>query len=114
MNRSPIASVGVVWTQQNTDFYGRDATEERTALPYRGVIHALIRARIPYLPVHADHIERDAGRFSALLLPHLGTLSDAQCAQVRAFVERAGGLLATGESSRYDEWGDHTPIWWPH
>jgi hypothetical protein len=109
VNRSPIASVGVVWTQQNTDFYGRDATEERTALPYRGVIHALIRARIPYLPVHADYIERDAGRFSALILPNVGTLSDAQCAQVRAFVERAGGLLATGESSRYDEWGDPRP-----
>jgi hypothetical protein len=109
VNRSPIASVGVLWTQQNTDFYGRDATEERTALPYRGVITALIRARIPYLPVHADHIERDAGRFSALILPNVGALSDAQCAQVRAFVERGGGLIATGESSRYDEWGDPRP-----
>ena len=26
----------------------------------RGFMHALIRARIPYLPIHADDIDRDA------------------------------------------------------
>ena len=30
--------------------------------PYTGFMHALVRARIPYLPVHADEIDRQAGR----------------------------------------------------
>jgi hypothetical protein len=106
VNRQPIATVGVVWSQQNTDFYGRDDAELFVELPWRGMTQALVRTRIPYLPVHADHIDRDAGQFSALVLPNLGGMSDAQVAAVRRFVGRGGGLLATGESSRFNDWGE--------
>jgi hypothetical protein len=109
VNRRPIASVGVVWSQQNSDFFGRDDAELLVDLPWRGVTQALIRARIPYLPVHADHIERDASLFSALILPNLAAMSDDQAASVRRFVQRGGGLLATGESSLLDQWGDSRP-----
>jgi hypothetical protein len=109
VNRQPLATVGVVWSQQNTDFHGRDDAELFVELPWRGVTHALIRARIPYLPVHADHLDRDAGRFSTVVLPNLGAMSDAQVAAVRRFVARGGGLLATGESSLFNEWGDPRP-----
>ena len=40
------------------------------------------------------------------LLPNIAALSDAQCAQIRAFVERGGSLVATYETSLYNEWGD--------
>jgi hypothetical protein len=106
VNRRPVASVGVVWSQQNSDFYGRDNADELVELPYRGIVQALIRARIPYLPVHVDHIEREAPNLALLILPNFGAMSESQCASVRRFVERGGGLIATGESSRYDEWGD--------
>ncbi|QIN83286.1 Tat pathway signal protein [Rubrobacter tropicus] len=106
IDRKPLANVGVVWTQRNTDFYGQDEVEDRVTLPYRGVVNALIRARIPYVPVHADHVGRDAGRLDVLVLPNVGSLSDEQCADIRRFVEGGGGLVATGESSLYDEWGD--------
>ncbi len=111
IDRRPVATVGVVWTQENVDFYGRDAAEDRVGLPQRGLSNALIRARIPYLPVHADHIARDAAAhgLAALILPNLGALSDAHCAAIRRFVEAGGGLLATGESTLYDEWGDRRP-----
>jgi Hypothetical glycosyl hydrolase 6 len=109
VNRRPLASIGVVWSQQNADFYGRDDADLFTELPWRGITQALIRARIPYLPVHADHVDRDAGQFSALILPNLGAMSDAQVASIRRFVANGGGLLATGQSSRFDEWGDPRP-----
>ena len=109
INRQPVASIGVVWSQRNTDYYGRDEAAELVDAPYRGVTEALMRARLPYLPVNADHIERDAGRFSALVLPSVGALSDAQCAAVKRFVANGGGLVATGATSLYDEWGDPRP-----
>jgi hypothetical protein len=109
VNRQPIATVGVVWSQQNTDFFGRDDADLLVELPWRGITQALIRARIPYLPVHADHLDRDAKRFAALVLPNLGAMSDAQVASVRRFVERGGGLVATGDTSRFNEWGDPRP-----
>jgi hypothetical protein len=106
VNRTPIANVGVVWTQRNVDFYGRDAAEERVAQSYRGVINALIRARIPYVPVHVDHIARDSDQLDVLILPNIGAMSDEQCAQVRHFVAQGKGLIASSESSCYDEWGN--------
>ena len=106
INREPVATIGVVWSQLNTDFYGRDDADLLVEQPWRGITQALIRARIPYLPVHADHIERDASKFGALILPNFATITDAQVAAIRKFVENGGGLLATGESTLRDEWGD--------
>ena len=109
VNRQPIASVGVVWSQQNTDFFGRDDADLLVELPWRGLTQALIRARIPYLPVHADHIDRDASRLSVLVLPNLVAMSDREVASVRRFVEHGGGLVATDEASLLNEWGDPRP-----
>jgi hypothetical protein len=109
IDRQPIATVGILWSKENIDFYGRDAADERVLQPHLGMRQALIRARIPYLAVHADHLDRDADSLGVVVLPNLGALSDAQCASIRRFVERGGGLIASGESSRYDEWGDARP-----
>ena len=106
VHRTPAASVGVVWSQRNADFFGRDAAGEIVDAPYTGVMHALVRARIPYVPIHADDLDRQAGRLSVLVLPNVGALSDAQVASIRRFVERGGGLFATGATSLHDEWGD--------
>ena len=106
VNRRPWATVGVVWSQQNMDFYGRDNAAELVENPYRGMVQALIRARIPYLPVHADDISRDAADLAVLILPNLAAVSDTQCTAIRKFVERGGALIATGASTLYTEWGD--------
>jgi hypothetical protein len=60
---------------------------------------------LPWRPVHADHVARDAPELDVLVLPNLAAMSDAQCAAVRGFVGAGGGLLATGETSLYDEEG---------
>jgi Hypothetical glycosyl hydrolase 6 len=109
VGRAPVASVGVVWSQRNADFFGRDAAADRVDAPYTGVMHALIRARIPYLPIHADDIEPQGAGLDVLILPNVGALSDAQAASIRRFVARGGGLVATGLTSLYDEWGDPRP-----
>jgi len=106
VNRRPVATVGVIWSQLNYDFYGRDNADELVELPFRGMTQALVRARIPYLPVHADHIERDGANLSLLILPNLAAMTDAQVASVRRFAERGGGVLASGETSLCNEWGE--------
>lgn len=106
VDRNPVATIGVVWSQQNTDFYGQDNAHTLTELPWQGITEALLRARIPYLPVHADHIDRDADGLSLLILPNLALMTDEQVSSVRRFVERGGNLIATGETSLFDEWGN--------
>jgi hypothetical protein len=59
--------------------------------------------------VYADHIDRDAAQLSTLILPNVAALTDSQIASVKRFVDQGGGLLATGESSLYDKFGDRRP-----
>jgi hypothetical protein len=109
-DRRHLASVAVVYWQRNTDFFGRDDADERCDAPARGLGQALVRARIPYAMVSADQLgTTDLSRYRALLLPNVGALTDEQCAQLRAYGAQGGGLLATGETSLYDEWGDRRP-----
>ncbi len=109
INRIPVATVGVLWSQENVDYFGRDQGHERVMLPYNGIVQALLRARIPYLPVHVDHIARDTTLINTLILPNLAAIADTQVAALRAFVERGGNLIATGESTLYTEWGERRP-----
>ncbi len=109
VNRQPIATVGVVYSQRNFEWYGRDTANELALAPYNGMIQALIRARIPYLPIDADSLDRDASQFSVLVLPNLAAMSNAQVEAVRRFVHQGGSLIATGETSLYDEYGDPRP-----
>jgi len=106
INRQPVASVGVVWSQENSDFYGRDDAETKVDQPWRGIVQAMVRSRIPYLPVHADYIDRDASMCNLLVLPNVGSLSTSQIESIKRFVSKGGSLFATGETSLFDEWGD--------
>jgi hypothetical protein len=104
-NRKPLASVGVVWSQRNTDFYGGDHAADLTDAPYRGFTSALMRARIPYVPVHIDAVGESQG-LKVLILPNIAVMSESHCVAVAKFVSAGGALIATGCTSLYNENGD--------
>lgn len=105
-DRTPIADVGVVWSNDNHDFFARGEMERRTVSPHRGAVEALVQDGLTYLPVHADDIRTAAGRLSVLLLPNIGALSDDQLDAIREFHAAGGSVVATGETSLYDEDGE--------
>ena len=87
-------------------YYGGEQRAQRVEDHALGLYQALIEARIPFEMVHdglldAAHVDQ----FKTLILPNIAALSDAQCEQLRQFVERGGSLIATHETSLYDEWG---------
>ena len=105
-NESPLARVAMVYSQQTAAFYGGEQARQKVEDHALGFYQALIEARIPFEMVHdrlldAEHI----GQFKTLILPNIAALSDAQCQQLREFVTRGGSLVATFETSLYDEWG---------
>lgn len=106
VGRELCADVGVVWTQQNHDYFGRSEAAERTMAPYRGVVKALNRHGITFVPLHADEISSAAERLKVVVLPNVGGLSDAQVAGVEGFVQAGGSVIATGETSIASEYGD--------
>ncbi len=106
VRREPLATVGIVYSQRTADFYGRDRAFEKVGMPYYGFIQALVRARIPYIPVHVDHIARDAARLAVLILPNVAILEPPHLEAIEAFVRNGGGLIATGDTGLCDRWGE--------
>ncbi len=109
VNRRPVATVGLLWSQDNVDFYGREAPEgacHDALLGYGAGVDPGAHPR--YVPIHADDVSSGGGianHLSVLVLANTGSLSDSQCDAVEQFVAAGGGLVATGESSLYDEEG---------
>jgi putative glycosyl hydrolase-like family 6 (GHL6) protein len=109
VDRKPIATVGLVWSEANVDWYGRGESSTRAVLPFAGVAEALSLHRVPWRAVHADHVSRDAAELDVLVLPNVGAMSDDQCVAIRRFVQGGAGVVATGETSLYDEDGRRRP-----
>jgi type 1 glutamine amidotransferase len=71
-----------------------------------GLYHALIEARIPFEMVQDTQFDSErVRRLKVLALPGIASLSDTQCEQLKAFVEKGGGIVATHETSLNDERG---------
>jgi hypothetical protein len=86
-NERPLARVGLV-------------SAPRAADHESGFYHALVEARIPFEMVADGQFDSSKlQQFKVLALPNVAKLSDAQCTQLRAFVENGGGLVATHETS---------------
>lgn len=106
-NEEPLARVGLVYSQQTATFYGGQQARTKVEDHTMGFYHALIEARIPFEMVHDGLLAPERiSRLRTLLLPNIAALSDAQCAQIRSFVENGGSVVATFETSLYDEWGN--------
>ena len=54
-----------------------------------------------------DHLldPEHISQFRTLILPNIAALSTAQCKQLEDFVQNGGSLVATYETSLYNEWG---------
>ena len=105
-NEESLARVGLVYSQQTARFYGGDQARAKVEDYGLGFYQALIEARIPFEMVHDRLLDREhVEAFRTLILPNIAALSDQQCAQLRDFVERGGRLVATHETSLYDESG---------
>ncbi len=105
-HQSPIARVALVYSQQTAWFYGGPRAQQKVEDHVLGWYQALVEARIPFEMVHDRLLDPDhIGQFKTLILPNIAALSEAQCEQLRAFVKNGGSLIATYETSLYDEWG---------
>jgi hypothetical protein len=105
-NETPLARVAIVYSQQTAAFYGGEQARAKVEDPALGFYQALVEARIPFEMVHdglldAEHVKP----FRTLILPNIAALSTRQCEQITEFVNKGGSVVATFETSLYDEWG---------
>ncbi len=104
--RRSMADIGMVYSQQTAWYYGGSHADSKVEDYALGWNQALVESRIPFDMVHDRLLDAASmARFRTLILPNIAALSDAQCDQLRAFVARGGNLIATHETSLYDETG---------
>src|SRR5271156_79561 len=105
-NERSLARVGLVYSQQTGTFYGGEKAQEKVENPLLGMYQALVEARIPFAMVHAQLLDFESiQKYRTLILPNIAALSTMQCAQIESFAQQGGSVVATYETSLYDEWG---------
>jgi hypothetical protein len=105
-NEVPLARVALLHSEQTATFHPGVAAGDRAGDHVLGMYHALVEARVPFEVVHEAFLTPERiDQFKLLILADAAALSDAQCAAIRAYVERGGSLLATFATSLYDELG---------
>ncbi|GAB3919150.1 alpha-amylase family protein [Larkinella terrae] len=109
-NTAPMARVGVVYSEQTDRNYGGKPWQQKSGDHLDGMYHALVESRIPFDMVNDRLLTPDdLKRFKLLILPNVAALSTAQCQQIQAFVDSGGSVVATFETSLYDEEGQQRP-----
>jgi hypothetical protein len=105
--RRSIANIGVVIGQGTQLLYPGPATaRSRNYMreTTNGIYDALLRGRFAWDYVHEDRLDPERlKKYRALLLPNIAMLSDRKCGQLRAYVQTGGSLMASFETSLYDE-----------
>ncbi|HSO87665.1 MAG TPA: alpha-amylase family protein, partial [Draconibacterium sp.] len=105
-NTAPLARVGMVFSEQ-TGNYGNETWQQKNGDHEMGMYQALIEARIPFEMVNDRLLDSEHLKpFKLLILPNISSLSNDQCNQLREFARNGGSLLATFETSLYDENGN--------
>jgi hypothetical protein len=98
---------GLVVSEKTEFWYGRDNPKERYLKGVYGAFQALLERHLPVALVTDRDLEvRGVPEgIKVLLLPNCAAMSEAEMASVRRFVLAGGGLVATYETSLYDEHG---------
>jgi hypothetical protein len=104
-NTAPLARVGLVFQEQN-NYYGNEPWQQKNGDHELGMYQVLIESRIPFEMVNSRLLDPEYLKsFKLLILPNIAVLSGEQCKQLREFTMNGGSLLATFETSLYDEKG---------
>jgi len=105
--RRSIANIGVVMGQSTQLFYkGPEAAHSSQYMreTTHGLYEMLLSGRFAFDFVHEDRLDSEhLSKYRVLLLPNVAMLSDRQCQQIRDYLRSGGSIMASFETSLYDE-----------
>lgn len=114
-NRRSLATIAVLYPQRTIAFYRSNGTRERRLngdvidpVDYiQGLYYALLEGRFLFDFVHQESLTPETLKpYRVLLIPNAAYLRDSECEAIRRYAASGGSVLATFETSRYNEWGE--------
>jgi hypothetical protein len=114
-NQATLANLAVVYPQSTISFYASNGTRERKLngqiidpTDYlEGMYAALLEGRFVFDFVHQEDLSAATLKpYRAVIIPNAAYLRDGEIEAIRNYVASGGSVLATFETSRYNEWGE--------
>jgi hypothetical protein len=100
------SGIGVLFSKQTRDIYG-GPEDSYYVKEYRGWCETMVRNNIQFDTLLDFQItSENLKKYGLLILPNSACLSKEQVKVIRGFVQSGGNLIATFETSLYDENGD--------
>ncbi|MEI6913693.1 MAG: beta-galactosidase trimerization domain-containing protein [Armatimonadota bacterium] len=107
--RQPEPWAAMVMSDNTKTFYGREAgrVEERYLSNVLGVFRTAIEQHLPVTVINDWNLNTaDLSKYKVLVLPNTACLNEEQAAAIREFVKNGGGLVASVDTSLFDEMGN--------
>jgi hypothetical protein len=103
---TPVPWAAMLVSEQTRQFHAYKDIAERFLPHVFGAFRAALEEHQPLTLINDWDLEPGAlAKYRVLVLPNAAALSDAQVEAVRDYVRNGGGLVATGETSLFDELG---------
>jgi len=112
-----LARIALLWPSASANFYTgssiplTDLTEKRPAegigdisQEFSGFYEGLARAQVPFDIIEQENL-KDLSNYQLLVLPNVACLSQEAIKGLRDFVKKGGNLVASFETSLYNETG---------
>jgi hypothetical protein len=108
IDKSPEPWGALLMSDNTRNFYGRSAglVEERYMAAVFGTFRMTVEEHLPVTVINDWNLNAaDLAKYKVLFLPNAACLDDAQATAIREFVRGGGGLVASLDTSLFDEFG---------
>lgn len=108
VRKEPEPWAALVMSDNTRNFYGRSAgqVEERYMASVFGTFRAAVEEHLQVNVINDWNLtSEDLSRYKVLLLANTACLDDRQVTAIREFVAKGGGLVASLDTSLFDEYG---------
>ncbi len=108
-HKRPEPWAALLMSDNTRNFYGRSPgkVEERYLANVFGTFRAMVEEHLPVAVINDWNLTpTDLAKYKVLILPNAACLDDGQVAAVEQYVKNGGGLVASLDTSLFNEFGD--------